>query len=134
MIVFRCILGLALLATVHNVAHGQMSPEPAPAEEGLYLYTAGLSSSLVSDIKDGMNICPQEYPTGFNIRCIGESRYAWFEINERWYRSEYAQPFYLAGNVNDRVRPWTNPPGNALISCTLFRPKRIYRAELSFTC
>lgn len=126
-----------LCVTVYVLAttsYAQMSPEPEPIEEGLYLYTAGFSSKYLFELKNGTEICLDDYPSGVNVRCLGSSRYARFTVNGNFFRSEYHEPFFLAGNVNKYVRRWKNIPQSALIRCTLFMPKRNYRASVTFTC
>lgn len=115
------------------------TPEPAPLE-GLYLYTAGFSSKLIFPLRDGMVICIDNYPTGVNVLCAGESKVARFYVNGTHFRTEYKEPFFLAGDIrpkNDnlpRVRPWKNPPTFATIKCKLNSPKRSFVARVWFSC
>lgn len=110
------------------------SPEPGPVDEGIYLYTAGFDAQYVSPVGDGMTICPSDFSTGINIRCVGDSSPARFFVNDVLVRTEYNPPFFLAGDVRGRVRAWAHPPTSATIKCKLFRPGRIYRATVTFQC
>lgn len=115
------------------------TPEPVPFE-GLYLFTAGFASKLIFPLRDGMVICTDNYPTGVNVLCAGESKIARFYLNGTEFRTEYKEPFFLAGDIRGkngnpaRVRPWKNPPTYANIKCKLNSPKKEFVARVWFLC
>lgn len=123
----------------HGGPQNVETPEPAPLE-GLYLYTAGFTSKLVFPLRDGMVICQDNYPTGINVLCAGESTVARFYVNGTHFRTEYKEPFFLAGDIRARngdqarVRPWKNAPSYANIKCKLNNPKREYSVRVWFLC
>lgn len=116
------------------IASALESPEPEPVDEGLYLYTAGFDPRYVAILSNGMNICTEDYPTGINIRCVGDSRLARFIVNGVRVRTEYKAPFYLTGDVRGRIRAWDQPPEEAIIECKLVDPKRDFKASVTFRC
>lgn len=126
-----------IFAILACLTHCQVmsSPEAEPTEPGLYLYTAGVTPRYVMPIMDGTNICPDDYPTGFNIRCISEARYVRFFLNGNRFMTEYHAPFYMSGDVRGRVRPLTGLPSVAHIRCKGFRPKTNSAASgVTFRC
>lgn len=132
------IASLSLLVILCTTARAglevQPSPETDPTEEGLYLYTAGSNPTFKLALQDDMTICPDDYHTGFNVLCIAESPKVLFYVNSNLIATEYRKPYYLAGNVGERVRPWTSYPRSAWIRCKLPGPKRNIRAHVFFRC
>lgn len=112
----------------------QTSPEPEPVEEGLYLYSAGTHGSYLFPLANGISICPDDFPLGFNVLCKGESTRAKFFVNSVPTRTEHKVPFFLAGDTKKKIRAWSNYPESALIRCVLFKPKRNLRAHVWFKC
>lgn len=112
---------------------GQIStPEVDVSEPGLYLTTAGYDARVVRSLGLREVICMKDFPTGFSIRCVGESTYATFYVDNVRGLRERSEPFYINGNVSGgRVRAWT-PPGRVnRIKCVL-RGNRVYKSRISY--
>lgn len=109
------------------------SPEPVTLD-GLFLTTAGVGSRVLYELRDGMTICTDDFATGVNVLCAGDSRAARFYLNGVKRRTEYKAPFYIGGDVRGRVRAWANPPTSALIECRMKNPKRAFKASVTFQC
>lgn len=91
------------------------SPEPStsdpmtdsrPTVPVLYLSTAGkrplIETRLMSFTE--VKLCPDEYPTGWTIRCDVISKPpVIFRVMGQIYSKEYRVPYYLSGNWRDQV-------------------------------
>lgn len=102
----------------------------------LQLYTAGPNGGFVSDLHDGMEICPDDFPMGINILCNGgssDSR-AKFLLNGEYFRTEKSHPFYMAGDKRGVPNTWEDYPVEAEVRC-LLRPGLIqFSASVRFIC
>lgn len=109
MIFFVFGFGMAEIAT----------PEPGVNEPGLYLVTAGLNSKIIRPLSSREQICLKDYPTGISVLCVGNSRRATFYVNGLFVIREYIAPFYIRGDVGNRVRAWHPAPQVNWVKCRL---------------
>ena len=67
-------------------------------------------------------ICPKDYQTGFNVRCVVEPTppKVVFRINGATYRTEKHEPFYLAGDYGGVVYRF-NAKRSFSVGCTVGR-------------
>lgn len=136
---FTFLYAVALTLFVASASPMMASPEPEidpMGGPGLYLVPAGTSMSPMKALRTFNKICPADYPSGFSILCHagGPSDHARFFVNGKLFKTEYREPFYIAGDYNGRVRPWKDYPKNfAIIRCKLSRRTNVF-AKIKFAC
>lgn len=105
------------------------TPEPGVNEPGLYLVTAGLNSQIIRPLSSRERICLKDYPTGISVLCVGNSRWATFYVNGLFVIKEQSAPFYIRGDVNNRVRAWYPAPEVNWVKCRL-RHQVVYKSRI----
>lgn len=104
----------------------------AHSELRLHDLSPGTHSSTA--ITDGQVICPDDFPYGFSIECVGEqsdSR-AVINVNGETVRRENRRPFFIAGDTHKGINEWVDYTRTSVIEC-LFASGPI-SAAVSFTC
>lgn len=78
----------------------------------LQLYAAGGSTAVIAALQDGYKICPEDFESGFNIRCINrpDDRTAQFSIDGIDLRTERHVPFFVGGDRRGVPRAWKGYP------------------------
>lgn len=100
----------------------------------LQLYSSGPFGKPIQILSDGDRICPDDYPTGLNIRCKGSDtdRTATFTLNGKERKPKRRAPFFIAGNKRTIVKAWKGYTEVATVMCELASAS--YTAMLTFSC
>lgn len=125
-------LSFFFLAAVISLARGQIqTPDVTGDEQGLYLTTAGLNSRIIRPLSSRETICLKDYPTGISVLCAGNAPYATFYVNNVFAIRERKAPFYIRGDVHNRVRAWNPSTGVNWVKCRL-RTHQVFVSRIYF--
>lgn len=103
---------LILFVSLYCITHAQVStpePEPEPLRPTipkLFLSTAGSPPFTENSLTPfrSYDICPDDYETGFSIRCeVENAKTVFWRVNGVLFKKEYFAPYYLSGNWKDRI-------------------------------
>lgn len=129
---------LSLLVIIPlSVAAPAVSPEPQMDplfSPSLFVVSAG-DGARGPQLQDGSNICPGDYPAGFSILCVtaGSVRKVTFFVGGQFVKTEYSEPYYIAGDYKGRVGAWTTFPSSGVVMCSPSDGSSV-SASVSFTC
>jgi hypothetical protein len=112
-----------------------------PSDLYLQLYKAGIpydSGAAGPTLTDGMNICADDYDSGFSIWCMGapEGSTVTFYVDDEEERVEARSPYAIAGDAAGKTRRWRNvPEGSATIKCSTDADADVYaEVAVDFSC
>lgn len=102
----------------------EVTPSPSPpdgtlAPGTLLLHPSGVIGDSFIPIIDGMNFCPDIFPTGrFTVQCVEstDSTRAVFYVNSVVQKSEGAKPYFIAGDKGGKAAAWLDYPVDEIFS------------------
>lgn len=108
-------LKLVTLIVFVASASAQEATAPPPSDPirpgipKLFLTTAGTPPYDETEIQSYTEyaVCPDDYPTGFSIRCeVSNAGTVFWRTNGNIFDQQYVEPYLLAGNSENYINPY----------------------------